>query len=258
MAAEKYLKIIDQNAAKVYTSDPTLSTWVREYAKNHRHRLADDLKIIHHYVEPNARIVVFGSIPPILTLALMEEGFDVTGLDLAPERFSEVIDENKLNIQKVNFESQPIPFPDETFDVILFNEVFEHLRIDLISTFKEVHRILTPGGIMLLSTPNVRSCRGLWKLLFHHASCHIGSDIYDEYEKLTRFGHMGHVREYTAREVSRLMTKMGWATRKIIYRQYGPSIRRSFPVVAMSLIERTVYCVVPSLSPMFSLVCEKV
>lgn len=258
MAAKKYLKIIDQIAAKVHTSDPALSTWASEYAINHRHRLADDLNIIQQYVQPDAKIVEFGSIPPILTLALMETGYDVTGLDLAPERFSEVIDENKLNIQKVNFESHPVPFPDETFDVILFNEVFEHLRIDLISTFKEVRRILKPGGIMLLSTPNVRSCRGLWKLLVHHASCHIGSDIYDEYDKLTRFGHMGHVREYTAREVSRFMTKVGWKTRKIIFRHYGPSIRRSFPVVAMSLFERTVYRVTPGLSPMFSLVCEKI
>lgn len=46
-----------------------------------------------------------------------------------------------------------LPFPDETFDVIVMLEVLEHVGDD-ISTISEIHRILKKDGTLIMSVPN--------------------------------------------------------------------------------------------------------
>lgn len=46
-------------------------------------------------------------------------------------------------------------YPDAHFDVVISNEVVEHL-IDPLEFFREVHRILRPGGVAVMSTGNGR------------------------------------------------------------------------------------------------------
>jgi len=48
----------------------------------------------------------------------------------------------------------PLPFENERFDVVVATEVIEHLR-NLEEFISECFRVLKPGGIILVSTPNV-------------------------------------------------------------------------------------------------------
>ena len=258
MRLEDDLRRIDDSVERVAPVDPALSSWASNYGHHQRHRLAEDLHWVRRHVSPDARILEFGSIPPFLTLALQDLGYDIQGLDIAPERFAETIARHELRVHKIDFETDAVPFEDESFDVVLFNEVFEHLRIDLISTMTEVRRVIRPGGTLLLSTPNLRSVRGFWSLVLMHRGCHVGPGLYDEYEKLQRYGHMGHVREYTAREVSKFLAKIGFVTRQTIFRDYGPAVNQS-PIMRVAVsLERLFCAVIPSLRPLFTLVCEKV
>ncbi|MFA5797270.1 MAG: class I SAM-dependent methyltransferase [Candidatus Woesearchaeota archaeon] len=50
----------------------------------------------------------------------------------------------------------PYPFKDKSFDCIIAGETIEHLP-DLDSFMKEVYRLLKPGGVLALSTPNPES-----------------------------------------------------------------------------------------------------
>jgi SAM-dependent methyltransferase len=45
-------------------------------------------------------------------------------------------------------------FPDASFDIVYLKHVIEHL-IDVPATLAEIHRILKPGGWILIATPNV-------------------------------------------------------------------------------------------------------
>ncbi|MDG2383080.1 MAG: class I SAM-dependent methyltransferase [Pirellulaceae bacterium] len=47
-----------------------------------------------------------------------------------------------------------IPYPDESFNVVVSNSVIEHIR-DPNAFFAEVNRVLTPGGIFVAKTPNL-------------------------------------------------------------------------------------------------------
>lgn len=47
---------------------------------------------------------------------------------------------------------QSLPFGDQQFDVVIANHVLEHVHDDL-AAFREVHRVLKPGGFAVLQVP---------------------------------------------------------------------------------------------------------
>jgi SAM-dependent methyltransferase len=50
----------------------------------------------------------------------------------------------------------PYPLEDESFDVVLMQDVIEHIR-DVYGLMTELHRVLRPGGRVLLRTPHFSS-----------------------------------------------------------------------------------------------------
>jgi SAM-dependent methyltransferase len=48
-----------------------------------------------------------------------------------------------------------MPFPDETFDLVICNHVLEHVR-DAAASLREIHRVLKPGGRAICQTPFAR------------------------------------------------------------------------------------------------------
>jgi SAM-dependent methyltransferase len=73
----------------------------------------------------------------------------VCGIDLDPRVTSNpMLDEGKLG------NAEEIPYPAGMFDLVFADNVLEHLENPL-RVFKEVHRVLSPGGVFLLKTPNL-------------------------------------------------------------------------------------------------------
>jgi SAM-dependent methyltransferase len=50
---------------------------------------------------------------------------------------------------------ESIPYPDSSFDVVFADNVLEHLEAPA-RVFSEVHRVMRPGGVFLVKTPNRR------------------------------------------------------------------------------------------------------
>jgi len=48
---------------------------------------------------------------------------------------------------------EQLPFQNDTFDAILLIEAIEHIGPDR-EAIKEIHRVLRPGGVLVLTTPN--------------------------------------------------------------------------------------------------------
>lgn len=52
-----------------------------------------------------------------------------------------------------DLERFPYPFPDDSFDIVYAMSVLEHLD-DFLGAMEEIHRLLRPGGRLLLETPH--------------------------------------------------------------------------------------------------------
>ncbi|MFO8016853.1 MAG: methyltransferase domain-containing protein [Candidatus Woesearchaeota archaeon] len=115
-----------------------------------------------------------------------------------------------------------MPFKSNTFDFIIFSEIFEHLRIDLISAMREINRVLKPKGILMLTTPNLYS---LPKIIMFNLGRGFNNP-YHEFEKLNRLGHMGHIREYSTREVKQFLNNTGFRALETKYESYDKVNKR--------------------------------
>jgi SAM-dependent methyltransferase len=241
---ERSFALLDRMTARIQPEDPAHGPWFRQYCQEHRTRFAADLRIIETHVAPRARVLEYGAIPLVMTAALAALEYDVTAVDLEPERFSGAIRDLGLHVVRCDVETEAVPFAPARFDVILFNELFEHLRINPVFTLTEAFRVLRPGGSLLLSTPNLRSFRGIRNLLFHDQGHAVSAGVYQQYEKLETIGHMGHVREYTTREVADFLTRVGFRVEKIVFRgghgrgvagiaeRLAPALRPFFTLIA--------------------------
>lgn len=80
---------------------------------------------------------------------------EVIGIDVDPERVARA-EERWRGAAEVTFEAaagEKLPYPDAYFDGVLLNEVLEHVD-DQCRTLAEVHRVLAPGGVLALFSPN--------------------------------------------------------------------------------------------------------
>jgi SAM-dependent methyltransferase len=104
-----------------------------------------------------------------------------------------------------NVEGDRLPYADNSFDVVLFCEVLEHLTNDPVSALLEIRRVLKPGGRLILTTPNAASARNLLKIIR-------GKNVHDRYSAYGPYGR--HNREYTIAEVRDALAALGLATER--------------------------------------------
>jgi SAM-dependent methyltransferase len=111
------------------------------------------------------RILEVGSFTGVVSIALSRLGHDVTASDI-----DFVINDpglvdfyRKEGIQRcpVNLASGKFPQPDGVFDLIVFNEVLEHLNFNPIPLLKEFNRLLINGGRVYCATPNLLAAKNV-------------------------------------------------------------------------------------------------
>ena len=61
-----------------------------------------------------------------------------------------------IEVARVDLEAERFPWPDESVDVVICNQVLEHLK-NIWLPMSEMHRVLRPGGHAVLSVPNLAS-----------------------------------------------------------------------------------------------------
>ena len=88
-----------------------------------------------------------------LTCALRERGFHTIGADIDPEAAARL----GSAFKNVDLDS-PLPWSDQSFDAVISTEGIEHLE-NHFSFLREIHRVLKPGGTLVLTTPNITALR---------------------------------------------------------------------------------------------------
>lgn len=186
-------------------SSPEIQAWNLNYFRNHRSRFRNDYKTMMEFYS-NGKILELGSAPLHFTYLLKKLEMPVVGVDIEPDRFKDFISFHDLDVRKCNVETEKLPFSDGEFHLILFNEIFEHMRIDPINTLREIRRVLHPDGHLILSTPNLYSIPTYINFILGKGF----DDPYEQFDKIEKFGHMGHVREYSVKQLKKFLRNTGY------------------------------------------------
>ena len=84
-------------------------------------------------------------------------------------------------------DAHALPYPDESFDVVIAIEVFEHLHSPAVA-IRECHRVLTADGVLILSIP----------FLFH-----VHGDPFD-YQRFTKQGILSLTEDYFSVQIAEI------------------------------------------------------
>ncbi len=188
---------------RLTAGDHRLSNYIQVHAGRHRHTL----ETLRKRGALQGKILDLGAAPFFLSECLSRMGVDTVAADFDPAKW-EFRDKLSCPIVPLDCDGKPFDLPDGEFDVVIMTEVFEHLRQNLILTAQEILRVLRPGGILYLTTPNLFSLRKLCKI----ARKGIVNNLFAEYGNLEQLGYMGHVREYTPREIEMFFESCGYTS----------------------------------------------
>ena len=104
------------------------------------------------FLNGRKRILDFGCGIGQATRIFADAGHEVVGVDIS----TPAILHARENVPHGTFETisqeGTLPFPDQNFDACYCSEVIEHL-FDVAGFLQEVHRVLKPDGILVLTTP---------------------------------------------------------------------------------------------------------
>ena len=184
-----------------------------------------------------ADLVELGAAPGVQCIALARDGYRVTAVDLgeASEEWgdsstgsmADALAGAGVDLVLWDLEATPYPLPSESFDVVLLTEVLEHLRDYPLKALLETRRLLRPGGLLVLTTPNAASLQNRARLL-------LGRSVHTRLRDWM-FGlpHARHAREYTTSELMELVREAGLEVVRIYGRHfYVRSGRRGTLAVA--------------------------
>ena len=118
-----------------------------------------------------------------------------------------------LHLVRGGIDAPGLPVATGAVDVVIMSELIEHL-VDPDSALDEVHRVLRPGGTLLLSTPNLAAWynRGLLALGIQ--------PVFSEVSLRGVYGRpgsqvVGHLHMFTRRALAELLTARGFVCERI-------------------------------------------
>lgn len=94
------------------------------------------------------------------TVALHKKGYAIIGLDISPEMLKKARAKDPF-ITLLQGDAHQLPFEDNSFDGVFCIHAMHHYR-DVDTVFKEMYRVLAPGGKLLIFTTFVEQCQAAW------------------------------------------------------------------------------------------------
>jgi 2-polyprenyl-3-methyl-5-hydroxy-6-metoxy-1,4-benzoquinol methylase len=179
---------------------------------------------------PNAKVMDFGCGPGDKPALLAALGYQVSGYDELKDDWH-TIPENRAAILKFHSEmgmdfreakeGEPLPWSANTFDVVMINDVIEHLHDSPRTLFNALVTMIKEDGYFLVSVPNAANIRKRIDLAR-------GRTNYQQFNFY--YWHpdpwRGHVREYTKGDLQELTENLGL---KLIELKAGDHMLRRIP-----------------------------
>lgn len=177
---------------------------------SHKRRFARTIQLILDQ-NPYGTLLELGTsklLPMCLTVLAPNVKVTVTDFNLNNPESSELeitlgLHTQKFSCYSVDLEKTPLPAEDESFDYVVCSEVIEHMEIDPVHMLAEINRVLKPGGVLILSTPNAVSTHSLTKMVYG-----IEPYFYMQYNKNGDYHR--HNYEYSVHTLSRVLKASGF------------------------------------------------
>jgi ubiquinone/menaquinone biosynthesis C-methylase UbiE len=162
----RYLAALEAQRASWWKSE-NFDTWknlyISEYARGH-----DIIATLDRYVPSfspsGAAVLDIGCGDAGVPIAFAERGARAAGIEPAAgsvERGRIRADEHGVEVDLRQGVAEELPFPDHAFDLVLLDNVLEHVG-DMDATLREVRRVLRPDGLLYLVTPKPFALYSLW------------------------------------------------------------------------------------------------
>lgn len=155
----------------------------------------------------------------------MSESFArVVGLDIEFERLKEA---QSLEITVLNGVGEHLPFPNNSYNLVLSHEVLEHVQDDQ-AAINEIVRVLKPGGRLVLFCPNrgypFETHGHYWRGKYHFGN----TPLINYLPRAWRDRLAPHVNVYTRHDLMKLFAGLPvkFIRRKTIFGAYDNIIAR--------------------------------
>jgi 2-polyprenyl-3-methyl-5-hydroxy-6-metoxy-1,4-benzoquinol methylase len=112
--------------------------------------------------------------------------------------------------------NRPLPFADKSIAAVISTDLIEHLY-DPMSLIVEFQRVVRPGGVIVLSTPNLATLQDRFRFLFGRPPRQI--DPMHDYLKL-------HIRQYTVPLLRRMLAQAGFTVTAVRSNYVGIEVRQ--------------------------------
>jgi len=169
---------------------------------------ARQLKLIDRSGPTTLRVLDLGCGAGTPTKLLMsdENEYQVIGADLSAQALDAYVRDTQRGA--VQLDAQRLPFAASSFDIVVSDDVIEHL-VDTDAYAREISRVLVPRGWLFLSTPNLAAWFNRIGLLFGMQPAF--TEV--SFEKI--FGRpgddiVGHLRLFTSKSTRQFLTHHGF------------------------------------------------
>lgn len=189
--------------------------------------------LLQRYPGGAGRVLDVGCFNGYISLLARLVGFEVTGSDALGYSDRDLIFE-KFGIDFISAnlnDSQPFAaVPSASLDAVIFAEILEHILNHPLGVLQDLARILKPGGLLLLTTPNPSTAANAARILLDRPTLW-GTPSFGEVQKFDALSSIRqadiHYREYRTCEVRDLLAKAGFQVRELGYMSMGSPVNEN-------------------------------
>lgn len=184
-----------------------------------RHIIERYLKLSGHY--QSIVDIGAGAGSDLMIARKINPNSDLHAIESYPEHIHELAKKN-INVHALNIEQDVLPFADDSVDVVIANQIIEHVK-EIFWVFHEMTRILSVHGKIILGVPNLAAFHNRILLAFGKQPTPIRSGS-------------AHIRGFTKGDILRFLHNCfpdGYALRKFSGSNFYPFP----PVIAKTLAE---------------------